>query len=104
MGLCLGPANQPWIVRAFLARRAAGRALCAGANNDEPIDLSSSKSRVAQISTGYPGWNRARFVMSEAQLGLALASPTILVFVLFMYRRGAIPLAGAIAAAVMAIS
>jgi|GraSoiStandDraft_16_1057320.scaffolds.fasta_scaffold3194826_2 hypothetical protein len=42
--------------------------------------------------------------MSEAQLGLALASPTILVFVLFMYRRGAIPLAGAIAAAVMAIS
>ena len=41
--------------------------------------------------------------MNEAQLGLVLATPTILVFVLFMYRRGALPLAGAIAAASMAV-
>jgi hypothetical protein len=41
--------------------------------------------------------------MNEAQLGLVLATPTILAFVLFMYRRGAIPFAGAIAAASMAV-
>jgi hypothetical protein len=41
--------------------------------------------------------------MNEAQLGLVLATPTILVFVILMYRRGAIPLAGAIAAAVMTV-
>jgi hypothetical protein len=42
--------------------------------------------------------------MNEAQLGLILTAPTILVFVLFMYRRGAIPLAGAIMAAVMTVA
>ena len=42
--------------------------------------------------------------MNEAQLGLILTAPTILVFVLFMYRRGAIPLAGAIIAAVMTVA
>jgi len=42
--------------------------------------------------------------MNEAQLGLILATPTILGFVLFMYRRSAIPLAGAVAAVVMAVT
>jgi hypothetical protein len=41
--------------------------------------------------------------MNEAQLGLVLTTPTILAFVLFMYRRGAIPLAGAVTAAIMAV-
>jgi hypothetical protein len=42
--------------------------------------------------------------MSEAQLGLVLTTLTILAFVPFMYRRGAIPLAGAIAAAATAVT
>ena len=41
--------------------------------------------------------------MNEAQLGLVLTTPTILAFVVFMYRQGAIPLAGAITATVMAV-
>ena len=37
--------------------------------------------------------------MNEMQLGLAMAAPTILAFIAFVYRTGAIPPAGAIAAA-----
>jgi amino acid permease len=44
----------------------------------------------------------ARCGMNEAQLGLLLTTPTILAFVFFMYRRGAIPPAGAVAAAITA--
>jgi hypothetical protein len=42
--------------------------------------------------------------MTEMQLGLALAAPAILAFIAFMYRQGAIPLAGAIAAAFMTVA
>lgn len=41
--------------------------------------------------------------MTEMQLGLVLSAPTILAFIVFMYRQGAIPLAGAIAAVFMTI-
>jgi len=41
--------------------------------------------------------------MNETQLGLVLATPTIVAFVVWMYRQGAIPLAGAVAATAMAI-
>jgi hypothetical protein len=41
--------------------------------------------------------------MTEMQLGLALSAPAILAFIAFMYRQGAIPLAGAVAAVVMTI-
>jgi len=42
--------------------------------------------------------------MNEAQLGLVLTTPTILAFVVLMYRQGAIPLAGAITSAAMAVA
>lgn len=42
--------------------------------------------------------------MNEAQLGLVLATPTIVGFVVWMYRQGAIPLAGAIAATATAVA
>jgi hypothetical protein len=42
--------------------------------------------------------------MTEMQLGLVLAAPTILAFIAFMHRQGAIPLAGAIAAALMTVA
>jgi hypothetical protein len=41
--------------------------------------------------------------MNEAQLGLLLTTPVILAFTLFMYRKGAINLAGAIAAAIVTV-
>jgi len=41
--------------------------------------------------------------MNEAQLGLVLATPTIVAFVVWMYRQGAIPLAGAVVATAMAV-
>jgi hypothetical protein len=41
--------------------------------------------------------------MTEMQLGLAMAAPTILAFIAFMYRTGAIPPAGAIAATLMTL-
>lgn len=42
--------------------------------------------------------------MTEMQLGLVLSAPAILAFIAFMYRQGAMPLAGAIGAALMTVA
>lgn len=41
--------------------------------------------------------------MNEPQLGLLVLTPVILAFIVFMYREGAIPKAGAVVAALLSI-
>jgi hypothetical protein len=41
--------------------------------------------------------------MNEPQLGLVLLTPVILAFIAFMYRKGALPRVGAVAAALVTL-
>lgn len=42
--------------------------------------------------------------MNDAQLGLVISTPVILAFIVFMYRKGAMNLPGAMAAAFMSMA
>lgn len=42
--------------------------------------------------------------MNEPQIGLVTLTPVLLIFILFMYRQGAIPKTGAVAAALLSIA
>ncbi len=41
--------------------------------------------------------------MNEPQLGLVLLTPAILIFIVFMYRKGAMTKSGAVVAALLSI-
>lgn len=42
--------------------------------------------------------------MNEPQVGLVTLTPVLLIFILFMYRQGAIPKTGAVIAALLSIT